>query len=143
MRYADAENANKYSSAPGYPQFNQGAIKEMHRQLGTVELDAEGIIKKGLIIRHLVLPHGLSGTDKLMRFLSSQVSKDTYVSLMSQYAPYFKAGQFKELNRRITYREYEEAVELMHKYGLYHGWTQDAGGLERFAGIHIKPSLNQ
>lgn len=143
MRYADAENALKYSSAVDYPQFNQEAVKEMHRQVGRLELDAEGIIKKGLIIRHLVLPNRLSGTEGLMRFISQELSKDTYISLMSQYAPYFKAQQFKELNRRIIHAEYEEAVDLMHKYGLYKGWTQDAGGLERFAGIHIKPSLEQ
>ncbi len=143
MRYSDAEIAVKYSSAADYPRFNQEAVKEMHRQVGEVEIDAAGIIKKGLIIRHLVLPEKLSGADKLMRFISKEISKDTYISLMSQYTPYFRAGDFEELNRRITDKEYEEARDLMHKYGLYNGWTQDAGGLERFAGVHIKPALDK
>jgi putative pyruvate formate lyase activating enzyme len=143
MRYADSESAVKYSAAVDYPGYNQEAVKEMQRQVGTAEVDTEGIVKKGLIIRHLVLPGNLSGTAKLMRFISGEVSKDTYISLMSQYTPYFKAREFKELARRISYQEYEEAKGFMHKYGLYNGWTQDAGGLERFAGIHIKPSLNK
>jgi len=143
MRYADGEHSLKYSLAADYPDYNQEAVKEMHRQVGAVETDAEGIIKKGLIIRHLVLPNGLSGSDKLMQFISNEISKDTYISLMSQYTPYFKAQEFKELKRRISYQEYEEAQDSMHKYGLYNGWTQDAGGLQRFAGIHIKPSLDK
>lgn len=143
MRYADTEEALKYSSAADYPTYNQEAVKEMHRQVGTVGLDTEGIIKKGLIIRHLVLPERISGTDKLMRFISQEISQDTYISLMSQYTPYFKAQEVKQLNRRISLEEYEEAKLAMYKYGLSNGWTQDAGGLQRFAGVHIKPSLNK
>jgi putative pyruvate formate lyase activating enzyme len=142
MRYADSESAVKYSSAADYPAYNQEAVKEMYRQVGTVQVDADGIIKKGLIIRHLVLPNSLSGTDKIMRFISREISQDTYISLMSQYTPYFKAQEYKELSRRVTYNEYEEAENIMHKYGLYNGWTQDAGGLERFAGVNIKPSVS-
>ena len=141
MRYADSDTAVKYSSAADYPRFNQEAVKEMYRQVGTVEVDRQGIIKKGLIIRHLVLPNDLSGTEKSMEFISKIISKDTYISLMSQYTPYFKAPESKELSRRITYKEYEYAKEIMHKYGLYNGWTQDSGGLERFAGVNIKPSI--
>jgi putative pyruvate formate lyase activating enzyme len=143
MRYADAESAVKYSSAADYPKYNQGTVKEMYRQVGEVEVDAEGIIKKGLIVRHLILPHHLSGTDKLMRFISTEISKDTYISLMSQYTPYFKAPEFKELSQRITYKEYEDAKDIMYKCGLSNGWTQDSGGLERFAGVHIKSSIKE
>jgi len=143
MRYADSASALKYSSAADYPKFNQEAVKEMYRQVGTVELDCQGTIKKGLIIRHLVLPGRLSGSDKLMQFISREISQDTYISLMSQYTPYFKAREFKELSRRLGDKEYEEARESMHKYGLSNGWTQDSGGLERFAGVNIKPSLKE
>jgi putative pyruvate formate lyase activating enzyme len=143
MRYADNEMAIKYSSAPKYPRFNQAALKEMHRQVGVAEIDEEGIIRKGIIIRHLVLPNNISGTDKIMRFIAEELSKDTYISLMSQYSPCYKADQFQEISRRITEQEYEDAKAGMEKYGLYNGWTQDGHGLERFAGINIKPILNK
>ncbi len=139
MRYADNENAVKYSSAPDYPQYNMASIKQMQRQAGVAQIDNDGIIKKGLIIRHLVLPDNISGTDKVMRFIKEEVSPDTYISLMSQYMPYYKASGFKEISRRLTGREYSAAKNIMHKYGLHNGWVQESYGLERFAGVHIKP----
>ena len=139
MRYADEALAKRYSNAKDYPEYNQKAVKEMQRQVGVAEIDAEGIIKRGLIIRHLVLPNNISGTDKIMKFISEEISKDTYISLMSQYCPYYKASQFKEVSRRITSQEYEEAKQSMNKHGLYNGWIQESYGSERFAGIHIKP----
>ncbi|RKY31328.1 MAG: radical SAM protein [Candidatus Omnitrophota bacterium] len=138
MRYGDAQSAVKYSNAPDYPVYNQNAVKEMHNQVGVAKINKEGIIYKGLIIRHLVLPQGISGTDKIMQFISRELSKESFVSLMSQYFPCYKAGELREVNRRISYEEYEQAKKIMHGYGLYNGWTQEAGGLERFAGINIK-----
>jgi len=110
----------------------------MHRQAGIAKLDKDGIIKSGVIIRHLLLPENISGTDKIMRFISENISKDAYISLMSQYHPYYKAAD-KGINRRITFQEYQDAKNAMEKYGLSNGWTQESGGLERFAGVHIKP----
>jgi putative pyruvate formate lyase activating enzyme len=141
MRYADNDMAIQYSCAPDYPKFNQEALKEMHRQVGTAQLDNEGIIKKGIIIRHLVLPHNISGTDRIMKFIAQELSKDTYISLMSQYFPCYKANRFKEISRRITYKEYADAKRAMEKYGLHNGWIQEGHGLERFAGINIKRAL--
>jgi len=141
MRYADNDMAVKYSSAPDYPKFNQAALKEMHRQVGVAKIDNEGIITRGVIIRHLILPNNVSGTDKIMRFIKDELSKDTYISLMSQYFPCYKANQFPEISRRITYQEYEVALASMEKYGLHNGWIQEDRGLERFAGINIKRAL--
>lgn len=141
MRYGDNESASKYSSAPDYPFYNMESIKEMHRQVGTAQIDNNGIIKRGLIIRHLVLPNEISGTEKIMKFISEQISKETYISLMSQYFPCYKARDFKQLSRRITIEEYQTAQKIMHKYGLNNGWVQEAGGLERFAGINLKQNL--
>ncbi len=141
MRYSDAATAGKYSSAPDYPPINKKAIKEMYLQAKTAEFDQSGIIKSGLIIRHLVLPQGLAGTEEIMRFISREVSVDTYISLMSQYTPYYRACEFKEINRRVSPQEYNKAISLMEKYGLHNGWTQDSGGLEDFAGIHIKSNI--
>jgi len=141
MRYADEETALKYSQAPDYPKHNQLSVKEMQRQVGIAKISTAGIIKKGLIIRHLVLPENISGTEKIMEFIARRVSPETYISLMSQYFPVYKADEFKELARRITLEEYSAAQEIMHKYGLYNGWIQESGGLDRFAGINIKPNL--
>ncbi len=139
MRYADADIAIKCSSAPDYPKYNQEALKEMYRQVGVAAMDNKGIIKKGIIIRHLVLPNNISGTDKIMQFIAEEISPDTYISLMSQYLPCYRAPDFKDISRRITTQEYVSAKQIMQKYGLYNGWTQESGGLESFAGVHIKP----
>jgi putative pyruvate formate lyase activating enzyme len=113
----------------------------MHRQVGVAKIDQEGIIKRGLIIRHLVLPDNIASTDKIMQFISIQLSKDTYISLMSQYFPCYKAAQFKEILRRITLKEYQDAKDTMYKWALSNGWIQDSCGLDRFAGINIKPII--
>lgn len=141
MRYADSDTAIKYSNAPDYPKYNQEALQEMQRQVGIADIDDEGIIKKGVVIRHLILPNNISGTDTIMKFIAKELSEDTYISLMSQYMPCYKASQFKEIDRRITYREYEDAQKAMQKYGLYNGWIQESYGLDRFAGPNIKPAF--
>ena len=138
MRYADNAAAIKYSGAPGYPEFNRQSIKEMYRQTGAVDFDDSGIMKKGLIIRHLVLPDNASGTAEIMRFISQEVSADTYISLMSQYYPCYRSGEFPEINRRISRDEYRQAQEAMEEYGMDKGWIQESFGLERFAGTNIK-----
>lgn len=141
MRYADNEASLKYSSAPDYPKYNQDALKEMRAQIGRDEIDQKGIIRRGLIIRHLVLPNNVSQTDKVMRFISEELSRDSLVSLMSQYLPYHRASEFRDIDRRLTNKEYENAKEIMEKYGLHGGWIQESYGLERFAGVNIKSVL--
>ena len=125
MRYSDNQTSLKYSIAPHYPEINRVAVKEMYRQVGNLVMDENGIAKRGLIIRHLILPCGLSGTERIMKFLAEQISKDVYISLMSQYFPAYKAHEFKELSRRITAEEHEEAYQIMQKYGLENGWVQE------------------
>ena len=141
MRYADSQSASKYSFAKDYPRYNQEALKEMHRQVGVADIDKNGIIKKGLIVRHLVLPENISGSEKIMKFIAEELSRDTYISLMSQYFPYYKACEFVELNRRISQEEYEAAQKAMQKYGLSCGWVQESHGLDSYAGINIKPTF--
>ena len=125
MRYSDDAVALKYSLAPRYPAINRAAVKEMFRQVGNLALDENGIAKRGLIIRHLVLPNGLSGTEGVMRFLAGEISRDVYISLMSQYFPAYKATEHREINRKITAEEYEEARRIMEAYGLENGWVQE------------------
>ena len=125
MRYSDDGIARRYSAAPDYPEANRAAVREMYRQVGNLVVDGNGIAKRGLIIRHLVLPNGLSGSESIMKFLAEEISKDVYISLMSQYFPAYKAPTMKELSRRITAEEYEEACGIMEKYGLENGWVQE------------------
>lgn len=143
MRYASNEMALKYSNAPDYPEYNRPAVKEMHRQVGIAKFDKEGIINSGLIIRHLVLPNNISGTGEIMKFISEEISPEAYISLMSQYLPYHRAKEFPDIARRLKESEYKQAQEIMHKCGLHNGWVQESYGLERFAGVNIKPSLKK
>jgi putative pyruvate formate lyase activating enzyme len=125
MRYSDNAAAMKYSIAPDYPEINRAAIKEMYRQVGNLVLDEQGVAKQGLIIRHLVLPGNIAGTEGVMKFLAEEISKDVSISLMSQYFPAYRAKEFQEINRRITTEEYEKAYKIMLKHGLENGWVQE------------------
>jgi putative pyruvate formate lyase activating enzyme len=125
MRYSDNQAALSCSIASHYREINQAAVREMYRQVGNLVLDEDGIAKRGLIIRHLVLPDGLSGTEGVMKFLSEEISNNVYISLMSQYFPAYKATERKELSRRITPAEYDDACRIMQKYNLENGWLQN------------------
>jgi len=125
MRYSDNKISLRYSDAPDYVEVNRRAIKEMHRQVGDLECDSEGIAKRGLIIRHLVLPEGYSGSEEIFNFLAKEVSKNTYVSLMSQYFPAYRAPEDPIIGRRITQREYDLARAAMLSSGLKNGWIQE------------------
>jgi len=125
MRYGDDRAAMEYSVAPHYAEINRAAIMEMYRQVGNLVVDGMGVAKRGLIIRHLVLPGGLSGTGEVMRFLAEEISKDVYISLMSQYFPAYRASEHGKIARRITEQEYDEAYDIKLRYGLKNGWVQD------------------
>lgn len=118
MKYADAQLAERYSKIPDYPRVNQDAVKEMHRQVGDLRLDAKGIAERGLLVRHLVLPNGLAGTDQILRFLAREISTNTYLNLMDQYRPAYRASHYPPLTRRITPAEFQEAVDLAAEEGL-------------------------
>ncbi len=123
MKYGNDEMAKKYSGIKDYVKINQQAIIEMYRQVGDLVLDENGVAIKGLIIRHLVLPNNISGTDKILKFIAN-LSNTISISLMSQYFPAYKAPEIAELSQRITEKEYENATSLMEKLGLENGWIQ-------------------
>lgn len=125
MKYADPDASFTCSSARDYPLVNRAAVLEMHRQVGLLELDSRGIAKKGLLIRHLVLPGNLSGTEEILRFISEKISPDTHISLMRQYFPAHRADSHPLLKRRITDEEYEKARIKMEEFGLTNGWIQE------------------
>jgi len=118
-KYMDPEYSAKYSSeAYSYPYYVKGALKEMYRQVGDLTLDAKGIAHHGLIIRHLVLPNRLAGTREFLKFVAEELSKNTYVNIMRQYRPEYKAKDYPEINRRITSKEYSEALAWAKEFGL-------------------------
>jgi putative pyruvate formate lyase activating enzyme len=141
MRYADDDAAIRYSCAPGYAATNQKAVKEMFRQVGKGTYDKDDCLTRGLIIRHLVLPENIAGTEKILAFIAKELSHEIPVSLMSQYQPCFEAEKEPPLDRRLTLEEYEHAVSLLKKYGLENGWIQESRGLKRFCGTHIKRNI--
>jgi len=118
MKYADVETAKKYSLIPDYPYHNQKAVKEMHRQVGNLKLDNNGIAVQGLLARHLVLPNNISSTKAVMDFLSRNISTNTYVNIMDQYRPEYHARQFPELFRRTSVDEFQAAVDLAVSCGI-------------------------
>ncbi|MFH2054651.1 MAG: radical SAM protein [bacterium] len=124
MRYGLEEAADRYSGAADYPAVNRAAIHEMHRQVGDLQLGEDGVATRGLLIRHLVLPLGLAGTAEVLGFLASEISRQTYLSLMSQYHPAYRAVEDERLGRRITPAEYEEAMALTQDLGLTNVYFQ-------------------
>jgi putative pyruvate formate lyase activating enzyme len=125
MKYSDPEPSRKYSDAPDYPEVNRAAILEMARQTGTLVLDDEGIVVRGLLIRHLVLPGDASGTEAVLRFISERVSPLTRISLMRQYFPAHRSHEMPPMNRKVTDAEYNRAKSHLARFGLEHGWIQE------------------
>jgi putative pyruvate formate lyase activating enzyme len=119
FKFWDSEVAERFCSAPDYFEKACAAVKEMHQQVGDLILDEEGIAIRGLLIRHLVMPEGLAGTREIMRFLANEVSKDTYVNVMSQYRPCGEAHKFPELRRSITAGEFREAISMAQEEGIH------------------------
>lgn len=118
MKYSNPQVARRYSKVINYPKTNQSAVREMFRQVGDLILDERGIAKRGLLVRHLVMPNGLAGTKEITRFLAEEISPNTYFNIMGQYNPAFEAKLYPSLNRHVTSQEFEEAVEIAQKAGL-------------------------
>ncbi|MCU0559949.1 MAG: radical SAM protein [Desulfobacterales bacterium] len=119
FKFWDAGIAERACQAADYPQVVQAAIREMHRQVGDLALDEDGIARRGLLVRHLVLPGGLAGTRQVMRFIAGEISRDTYVNVMSQYRPCGRAHTLKGLHNRLTPAEYHAAVQAALDEGIH------------------------
>ncbi|MBI5780027.1 MAG: radical SAM protein [Planctomycetes bacterium] len=125
IKYADNRYAKEYSGVDNYVKHNRLALKEMYRQVGNLITDEKGIAQRGLLIRHLVLPNRLSGTFDCLDFIAREISRNAYISLMSQYHPSHKAHQHPEINRRLTPAEYKEVVAYAEKLGLENCYIQE------------------
>jgi putative pyruvate formate lyase activating enzyme len=118
IKYGNNKNAFKYSGVKNYWDIIKSSVMEMHSQVGDLIIDDSGIAKRGLIIRHLILPNDLSGSYKVLKFITDKVSGNSYVNIMRQYTPYFKAASYKELIRSITEEEYSEVLNRARELGL-------------------------
>jgi putative pyruvate formate lyase activating enzyme len=119
MKYSDSKTGEQLSGIKDYPEVNRAAIKEMHRQVGDLEIDDAGIARRGILVRHLVLPRGLAGTKETVGFLTREVSANTYLNIMAQYHPYYQAFNLPQLARSVSQTEFAEAISLAHHQGLH------------------------
>ena len=117
FKYADSEIGFDLSGIENYPSVAAGAVREMHRQTGDLKLNSQGIAEQGLIVRHLVLPGNLAGTDKIINFIA-ELSTNTYFNLMDQYRPEFHAREFPGLRKRVPLMEFQEFRQMAIKRGL-------------------------
>ena len=124
LKYASDDLARRYSQAPNYVAVSRAAIKEMYRQVGDLQVDEGDVAKRGLIVRHLVLPNGLAGSEKSLQWLASELSTSVTVSIMAQYLPIHKAQRVPLLSRVISIDEYETVTGLVSDLGFENGWIQ-------------------
>jgi putative pyruvate formate lyase activating enzyme len=123
VKYSNDDYARRYSGVKDYWERVRPAVKEMHRQVGELKVNHWGIAERGLLIRHLVLPNDLAGSEAILRFIAAEISPDSYVNIMDQYHPAFKAHRLPELARRISLVEYHRVIQLARELGLHRGFN--------------------
>ena len=133
FKFWDSDIARRYAKAENYPQSVRKGLKEMHRQVGDLVLDENGLACRGLLVRHLVMPGGIAGTREVMRFLYEEISPNTYVNLMDQYYPAGKTDRYPEIHRRLYEDEYEQAYRVAREEGI---WRIDARAPRKHAISH-------
>jgi putative pyruvate formate lyase activating enzyme len=119
MKFADSGEAQPFLNVPDYAEANRAAVKEMHRQVGDLVIGEDGLARRGLLVRHLVLPENLAGTDRILKFLAQEISTGTYLNLMDQYRPCYRADEYPPLDRRPDQEELRVAWSLTERLGLH------------------------
>ena len=132
LRYASDKIAKFYSQAPNYVEHARTAIKEMYRQVGNLLVDENDVAQRGLIVRHLILPSGLAGSEESLIWLAKEVSPEVNVSLMAQYYPAHHAARFPALSCGISEAEYFEVIDLLDKLGMENGWIQEMSAPDNY-----------
>lgn len=127
LKYAENELGMKYSKVKNYFQIATSAIKEMYNQVGKIEFDENGLVKKGVIIRHLILPNHTENSKKVLKWINDNMSKDVWVSVMAQYFPTYKAKEIEELSRKITKYEYKKIENYLYSLDIENGYIQEIG----------------
>ena len=118
-KFWTTETAGLYTKAGDYPEVMRKALKEMHRQVGELVIDETGLARRGVLVRHLVMPGHLEETRGVLAFLANEISTETYVNIMDQYRPCHRAFEYDNINRPLRTEEYQEALSLAKKYGLH------------------------
>ena len=127
LKYADNKLAKKYSKVDNYFEIATEAIKEMYNQVKKSKFDSNGVMQKGIIIRHLVLPNQIENSKKVLSWIEENMPKDVYISVMAQYFPTYNAKYIETLNRKLTKKEYEEIENFLYSLNLENGYIQDLG----------------
>ena len=127
LKYAEEDLARKYSKIENYFNIATSAIKEMYNQVGTNEYDENGIIKKGIIIRHLILPNHTENSKKVLKWIKENMPEDITVSVMAQYFPTYKAKNIDDINRTITKHEYQKIENYLYMLNIKNGYIQELG----------------
>lgn len=127
LKYYNDELSKKYSGVDNYFKIATTAIREMYTQVGTPVFNEEGIIRKGLIIRHLVLPNHILNTKHILKWVKENMPQDTYISVMAQYFPTYKAKEDKLINRKLNKKEYKQVEEYLYSLNLENGYMQELG----------------
>lgn len=127
LKYYYNELGKKYSNVDNYFEIATLAIKEMYRQVGSPQLNENGIMQKGLMIRHLILPNQIENSKQILKWIKENIDNNVYISVMAQYFPTYKAKEMDELNRKITKEEYEEVENYLYKMNLENGYIQELG----------------
>ena len=127
LKYAKNELGKKYSNVDNYFEIATNAIKEMYKQVGIPKIDSNGIMKKGLIIRHLVLPNNIENSKIVLKWIKENINEKVYVSIMAQYFPTYRAKENIELNRKLTKKEYEEIEQYVYNLDIKNGYMQELG----------------
>lgn len=127
LKYYDDEIAYKYSGINNYFKNAKSAILEMQKQVGGPKLNENGIIQKGLIIRHLVLPNNIENSEKILRWIKSNINEEVYISIMAQYFPSYKAKQMNDINRKLSEEEYAKIEDLVYELDIKNGYMQELG----------------
>ena len=125
LKYFDDNLAKKYSKIDNYFETSTKAIKEMIKQVGVPKLDDRGIIKKGVIVRHLVLPGNIENSKKVLKWIAKNLPKEIYVSIMAQYFPTYKANEYPEIDRKLTKEEWKQIEDYIEEIGLENGYVQE------------------
>ncbi len=127
LKYAENDLGLKYSKVDNYFEIAKDAIKEMIRQVGCPKINSNGIIEKGVIIRHLVLPNHIENSKKVLKWIKNELTKDVYISVMAQYFPTYKAKNVENLNRKLTKEEWKQIQDYIEELGFENGFIQELG----------------
>lgn len=130
LKYAENNLAKKYSKVENYFETATNAIKEMYKQVGKETFNENGIMTKGMIIRHLVIPNHIENSKKVVKWIKDNLPNEVYISIMAQYFPTYKSKEIKELNRKITKNEYNQFLEYLYNLDFNNGYIQDLGEKE-------------